>query len=369
MTRSDLHGEALARELGVTHYQSARGKAAAAGESRASDPAQGHAPERGGHGHARGEGRQHHGRWQHRVGDVMTTPVVTVDRRTRYKRIAALLVQHQISAVPVLVLGCHVAGVVSEADLLSAQERRLREAQLESGGHFRRHADIKKHWGLTAGELMTSPAITTHPDAPLAAAARLMSSRHIKRLPVVEAGTAFGGGVGGKLIGIVSRRDLLSVYLRPDADIASDVGEMLAQLPQTDPDGVTVEVRNGIVTLTGLLGSAEQHDLIRVAGRLAWDIDGVVDVVNNLGITQPLTSSTPRHGDVLLKPEEFLAMLTRPEELVGMLSKPGEFVASAYDFAEQLLTSQRKFAEGMAETTKPPAGDTEGAAADQDDAK
>ena len=103
------------------------------------------------------------------------------------------------------------------------------------------------------------------------------------------------------------------------------------------------------MALTGRLGSAEQHDLIRVAGRLTSDIDGVVDVVNNLGITQPVTSSTPRHGDVLLKPEEFLAMLTKPEELVGMLSKPGEFVASAYDFAEQMLTSQRKFAEGMVE--------------------
>ena len=97
----------------------------------------------------------------------MTTPVVTVDLRTPYKRIATLLAQHEISAVPVLVLGRHVAGVVSEADLLSAQERRLREAQLESSGHFRRHADVKRHGGLTAGELMTSPAITTHPDAPL----------------------------------------------------------------------------------------------------------------------------------------------------------------------------------------------------------
>ena len=116
---------------------------------------------------------------------------------------------------------------------------------------------------------MTSPAITTHPDAPLPAAARLMSSRHIKRLPVVEAGTAFGGGVGGKLIGIVSRCDLLSVFLRPDEDIARAVREMLAQLPQADPGGVTVAVRNGIVTLAGLLGSAEEHDLIQVAGRVA----------------------------------------------------------------------------------------------------
>jgi hypothetical protein len=267
----------------------------------------------------------------------------------------------------VLVLGHHVAGVVSEADLISAQERRLRDAQLESGGHFRRHANVKKHSGLTAGELMTSPAITTHPDAPLPAAARLMSSRHIKRLPVVEAGTAFGGGVGGKLIGIVSRCDLLSVFLRPDEDIASAVREMLAQLPQADPGGVTVAVRNGIVTLAGLLGSAEEHDLIQVAGRVAWDIDGVVDVVNNLGITQPVTSSTPLHREVPLKPDEFLGMLTKPEELVGMLAKPGEFIASAYDFAEHMVSSHRKFAVGMVEATKPLYGGTEGTAPEEDD--
>jgi len=355
MPRSDIHRDALARELGVTHYQSTHGTAA---ESRP--------PQRGPHGHARGGGRQHHGRWQQRVGDVMTTPVVTVNLRAPYKRIAAVLAQHQISAVPVLVLGRHVAGVVSEADLLSAQERRLREAQLEAGGHFRRHADVKKHQALTAGELMTSPAITTHPDAPLPAAARLMSSRHIKRLPVVEAGTAFGGGVGGKLVGIVSRCDLLSVFLRPDEDIAGDVHEMLAGLPQADPGNVTVAVRNGIVTLAGAFGSAEEHDLIRVAGRLAWDVDGVVDVVNNLGITQPVTPPAAPHGEVPVTPEEFLDMLAKPEELVGMLAKPGEFIASAYDFAEHLLTSQGEYAERMTEAIKPLLGGAKGTASKDD---
>jgi len=95
----------------------------------------------------------------------------------------------------------------------------------------------------------------------------------------------------------------------------------------------------------------------------------VVDVVNNLGITQPVTSSTPRHGEVPLKPEEFLDMLTKPEELVGMLAKPGEFIASAYDFAEQLLTSQVEFAEAMTETIKPLLGGTKSAAAKKDDTK
>jgi len=358
MPRSDVHREALARELGVTQYQSAHGKAA-----------ESHPPEHGASSRARGAGRRHYGRYQQRVGDVMTTPVVTVSLRTPYKRIAALLAQHQISAVPVLVLGRHVAGVVSEADLLVAQDRRLREAQLESGGHLRRHAEVKKHQGLAAGELMTAPAITIHPDAPLLAATRLMTSRHVKRLPVVEAGTVFGGGVGGKLIGIVSRRDLLGVFLRSDEDIAGDLREMLAQLPQADPDDVSITMRNGIVTLAGLLGSAEEHDLIRVAGRLAWDVDGVIDVVNNLGITPPTTSPAPRPGEAPVTPEEFLGMLARPEELVGRLAKPAEFIASAYDFAEHLLTSPVECAERMTEAIKPLLGAAKGAAASKDDAK
>ena len=134
---------------------------------------------------------------------------------------------------------------------------------------------------------MTSPAITIHPDATLPGAARLMNGRHLKRLPVVEPGTVFGGGVGGKLIGIVSRCDLLSVFLRPDEDIAREVREMLTQILLADPASVTVRVRNGVVALAGQLGSAEQHDLIRLAARLTWDIDGVVDVVNKLGVVQP----------------------------------------------------------------------------------
>jgi len=279
----------------------------------------------------------------------MTTSVVTVDRATPYKEIAVLMAEHKISAVPVLVLGRHVGGVVSEADLLSVLDKRAREAQLESGGLLHRHAGDKKHWGLTAGELMTSPAITIHPDATLPGAARLMNSRHLKRLPVVEPGTVFGGGVGGKLIGIVSRCDLLSVFLRPDEDIAREVREMLTQILLADPASVTVRVRNGVVALAGQLGSAEQHDLIPIAVRLTWNIDGVVDVVNKLGASITLSIPAPDlpYSDTLLNPQEF--------------------VASAYDFTEQLLTSQRMFAEKMVEATKPLFGIKQDAAAKDDD--
>ena len=362
MTRSDIHRDAMLRRLGVTYYESLYGKATAADVSRALDSVAGHTPGRSegraataasvtAGPHARGGGKQHHGRWHHRVRDVMTTSVVTVDRVTPYKEIAVLMAEHKISAVPVLVLGRHVGGVVSEADLLNVLDKRAREAQLESGGLLHRHAGDKKHWGLTAGELMTSPAITIHPDATLPGAARLMNSRHLKRLPVVEAGTVFGGGVGGKLIGIVSRCDLLSVFLRPDEDIAREVREMLTQILLADPVSVTVRVRNGVVTLAGQLGSAERHDLIRVAARLTWDIDGVVDVVNKLGAVQPITPSIPAPG----------------LPYSDTLPKPEEVVASAYDFAEQLLTSQRKFAEDVIEATRPLLGAKEGPAAKEDD--
>ena len=98
---------------------------------------------------------------------------------------------------------------------------------------------------LTAGTLMTAPAITIGPDATIPAAARLMNTHHVRRLPVVDE--------DGKLVGIVSRRDLLSVFLRPDADIIHDVRQVLDEIPVTDPKDVIVAVHHGVVTLTGTM--------------------------------------------------------------------------------------------------------------------
>jgi CBS domain-containing protein len=209
----------------------------------------------------------------------MTASVITVDRITTYKEIATLMVEHQVSAVPVLTMGRHVAGVVSEADLLNVADQHARRSRLEPGGHLHLHSAKKEHWGLTAADLMTAPAITIHPDATLPAAARVMNSHHLKRLPVVDP--------GGQLIGIVSRCDLLSVFLRPDADIAREVREMLTQILLADPASITPRVRNGIVTLVARPGPADQRDLIPLAVRLTWDIDGVVDVVSKLDAAAP----------------------------------------------------------------------------------
>ena len=103
-----------------------------------------------------------------------------------------------------------------------------------------------------------------------------MNSHHLKRLPVVNP--------DGTLIGIVSRCDLLSVFLRPDEDIAGEVRNMLSHVLPDDPAAATVRVHNGIVTLTGQPDTGDERDLIPVAVRLTWDIDGVVDVVNKISV-------------------------------------------------------------------------------------
>ena len=125
--------------------------------------------------------------------------------------------------------------------------------------------------------------MTIHPDATVAAAARLMNSHHIRRLPVVDA--------DGKLAGIVSRRDLLSIFLRPDADIAAEAGEILTEVLPGGPTGIEVAVRNGVVKLTGQTELTADEDLLSVVVRLAWDVEGVVDVVNKVGMAQARRSA------------------------------------------------------------------------------
>jgi CBS domain-containing protein len=293
MTRREAQMNGMLRHLGAAYYESLHGRAAPADVARARAAVE----EALGEGHPRGTGSAnragprvpgegkprtpHSWRWHTRVGDVMTTNVVTVDRITKYKEIAALLTRHHISAVPVLTMGRHVAGVVSEADLLKLEDKHAREVRAAGRAGHRHWPGTRRdaHWGTTAAEMMTSPAISVKPDATIAGAARLMNAHHVKRLPVVDG--------DGKLIGIVSRRDLLTVFLRPDAVIASEVRQLLAEILFTDPEHIAVHVRGGVVTLDAGPGLETDPDLVPVAIRLVWDIDGVVDVVSKLSMTAP----------------------------------------------------------------------------------
>jgi CBS domain-containing protein len=280
-TRREDHNEAMLRHLGAAYYDALHGRATRADVARAvhsyedglsEEPGQHPARPPRRHPHHPGLG---HGPWPHRVRDVMTTSVVTVDRITPFKEIAGLLAHHKISAVPVLAMGRKVVGVVSEADLLRMQGPAARPYRLGTPRH--RWWGRDTHLGYNAGKLMTAPAITIHPDATIPAAARVLNDHQIRRLPVVDP--------GGVLIGIVSRSDLLSVFLRPDTEIAGEACEMVTPL-LGGPPGITVGVRSGIVTLAG---RPERADLVPVAVGLVADIDGVVAV--NDKISPALTAS------------------------------------------------------------------------------
>lgn len=230
-------------------------------------------PRAAGHHVPQGQGgdEPRSGRW--RVSDVMATDPATIDKNMPYKQVARLLAENDLSAVPVLSGGGRVLGMVSEADVLRREERAF--SRLSAGLPRRTHREREQAGALTAAGLMTSPAITIHPDAPLGAAARLMNAHHVTRLPVVSP--------SGKLIGVVSRRDLLRVFLRPDADIAADIATELERMTQAGPMGIAVSVSEGEVTLTGELGSA---GLIGTAIKIAAEVDGVVDVTSQLTVSE-----------------------------------------------------------------------------------
>jgi CBS-domain-containing membrane protein len=194
-----------------------------------------------------------------------------VDEHASFKEVATLLVEHRVSALPVLDGEGRVAGIVSEADLLLKEEfpEGPPEARLFQGR--RRRETRAKVAGDTAAELMTSPAVTIGPDASVAEAVRLLHRHGIKRLAVVDP--------AGPLLGIVSRADLLRVFLRSDADISREVRQVLLRTMWVDPDTVVVEVHDGVVTLTGQL---ERWSLIPILVSLVRGLDGVVDVVDRL---------------------------------------------------------------------------------------
>jgi CBS domain-containing protein len=202
----------------------------------------------------------------HIVSDVMTSTVAAVDLETPFKDIVRTMQDRKVSAVPVVDGGNRVVGVVSEADLLPKEE--FRDSDPDRHTQLRRLSDLAKAGSVTAGELMTSPALTVEADVTLAQAAREMARARVKRLPVVD-GT-------GRLEGIVSRADLLKVFLRDDEDIAEEVRrEVVSYLFPAPASTVLVEVRNGVVTLGGRV---RDTSLVPVAARLVRAVEGVVDV-------------------------------------------------------------------------------------------
>ncbi|MEU2831932.1 CBS domain-containing protein [Streptomyces lavendulae] len=203
-----------------------------------------------------------------KVGDLMTDEVVSVVTSTSFKDVAKLLAQHDISGLPVLDEEDRVLGVISESDLIVRQTAEHPLMGDVPGGRGTFPSEVS----FTAGEAMSAPAVTVHVEETAAGAARLMAHRGIERLPVVDE--------EDRLVGIVTRRDLLLLFLRPDAEIRRRaVEEILTDTMGLGADAVAVHVLDGIVTLDGRL---ERQSQIPVLVRLTGQLEGVVGVVGRL---------------------------------------------------------------------------------------
>jgi CBS domain-containing protein len=213
-----------------------------------------------------------------KVMDVMTRTVVAVHTGTPFKEIAATLRDRRVSAFPVLDDAGTVIGVVSEADLIAKEA-------LESGyethpgppSGLLHQRDLEKARAATAGELMSRPPVTVRPDDLVSHAAHLMHDRRVKRLPVVDA--------DGRLVGIISRTDVLSVFGRSDQDIHREITQdVLLRRFRTYPASFTVTVKDGIVTLAGSPQTAALGQDIVAAVR---HLEGVVAVRDRLSYPGP----------------------------------------------------------------------------------
>lgn len=204
------------------------------------------------------------------VADLMTTEVVNVREYTSFKDVVFALRNGEVSGVPVVDGGGHVVGVVSESDLLPKEA--VRGPYPIEGTFWQRTRLRRKAAAQTARDAMSAPPITIGPAASVARAAALLATRGIKRLPVVDA--------DHKLIGIISRKDIVGVFARTDAEILRDVQEkVLAHCGSRAPSDIAATVKDGVVTLTG---QVERVALISILTTVTVAIPGVVGVVNRL---------------------------------------------------------------------------------------
>jgi CBS domain-containing protein len=206
------------------------------------------------------------------VRDVMTTEVVTAEPSTPFKEIAARLAQHRISAVPVVDAGRRVLGIITEADLLLKQEHPDPKADISLIWTRRRRRERAKAAAAVAGKLMTAPAATVAPSSTVTEAARRMHTAGVKRLPVVDE--------TGRLVGIVSRADLLKVFTRPDEAIRSQIiSEVIVGDFMMDPSRFFIDVDDGVVLLQG---KTERGSRIPSLVRAVHHVEGVVRVEDQL---------------------------------------------------------------------------------------
>jgi CBS domain-containing protein len=201
-----------------------------------------------------------------KVRDLMSTDVVVVRPDAGVRDVAALLRDRGVSGVPVVDDDGHVLGVVSQADILAriagpAATRLIGSILLDV------ERIEPKRTARTAGEAMSAPASVIQEDCPLGEAAERMVRDGVKRLPVVRA---------GKLVGIVTRSDLMRAFLRSDEEIADDVREsVLRTFLGLSAGEASVHVQDGVVAIRGHVETRSEAETVK---SLVLRVPGVVDV-------------------------------------------------------------------------------------------
>ena len=211
----------------------------------------------------------------------MTRTVVVVAGSAPFKDVVRAMREHHVSALPVTDPDGLVVGVVSGADLILREDPSVLEPHFFEGQA--RREERRKAEAAFARDLMTTPAVTIGPQAPVAEAAQLMHERAIKRLPVVD--------LEGRIVGVVSRIDLLAEFLRDDDDIATEVTRVLAEDLAITPGQILSFVDDGVVHLQGRVAMRSQvptiwgavravQGVVGVDDRLSWELDDTITPVS-----------------------------------------------------------------------------------------
>lgn len=203
------------------------------------------------------------------VADVMARHVVTMVPSTTFKELVGTMISHDLDALPVIDLSGRPTGVVEDVDVLTKLEFRGGADHPPLLTYGRRRARWHKSSGLTAADLMTAPrTITQH--SPLAAAVQTLTREQIRTLCVVD--------TAGRLVGTLSRRDALRLFLRGDGPIQADLEHEIAAVTER-AGAVSAHVAGGVVTLEGalILRSAVEN-----LGRAAQRVPGVIAVRNHV---------------------------------------------------------------------------------------
>jgi CBS domain-containing protein len=195
------------------------------------------------------------------VVDLMTTEVIAVSRETGLRDAARLMFRNRVSGLPIVDDAGALVGIITEADFLRLE--------------VERHEGTRGN-GDTVGDVMSRGVVTVSPNVEIYEAAKIMAVQEIKRLPVVDE--------DNRLLGVISRSDIVSIFTRPDDVIEDEIREdLIRRVLFIDPDGVQVEVTNGVVTLSGQVATRSEA---RMLEELTNRLDGVLGVESKLTWTE-----------------------------------------------------------------------------------